>query len=374
VSTPHTLVIGAGIVGAAAVADLVRRGHAVTAADNRRDVLDRVAAGLPVTAVELDIRDGEAATRLMAEHDAVVSAVPFSFGPELARMALAARRHYLDFGGNPTVVKAQLGLHDAAVDADVALVPDCGLAPGLANVIADGMIEEATPGYVDRVAIRVGALPAQPSGPLGYALEFSAAGLINEYAEPCEVIADGAAARVEPLTGFEEVAWDGWGPLEAFHTAGGTSTMCEDHAGRVGSLDYKTLRYPGHGRIFAALRWLGFFATDAVEGVGVSPRAMLLDRLARSLPHDEPDVVLIRIEVVAAGREDTISIVARPSGGFSALARTTALPATALCDLLVRGAVRFRGAAAMHRAVTSPVLMAELDELGLETVSGSAGA
>lgn len=365
-TSPRTLVIGAGIVGSAAVWDLVRRGHEVTVADSRQETAAAVTDRHGGTPTAIDVRNRDEVTDLMAGHDATVAAVPFEFGTGLARAALRAGCHYFDFGGNPTIVKEQLTLHDAAIDRGVALVPDCGLAPGLANVIAAGMIEAAAPGFVDTVRIRVGALPAKPSGPLGYGLEFSPAGLINEYAEPCEVIEDGAAALVEPLTGMETIAWDGWGPLEAFHTAGGISTMCDDYAGRVGALDYKTLRYPGHGRIFAALRWLGMFDTNELTGVGVAPRTLLLDLLDRHLPLADPDLVLIRVGVTAGGETTTTSIVAHPAGGFSALARTTAQPATALCDLIVRGAVGFRGAAAMHRTVDSGTLLGELGALALD--------
>jgi len=366
VSGPRTLVIGAGIVGSAAVWDLVRRGHEVTVADSRREIASGVADRYGATPAMIDVLDRAEVSDLMSDHEATVAAVPFEYGTALARAALDAGCHYFDFGGNPTVVKTQLALHDAAADRHLALVPDCGLAPGLANVIAAGMIEAAALGFVDKVQLRVGALPVKPSGPLGYGLEFSSAGLINEYAEPCEVIQDGAANLVEPLTGLETVEWREWGPLEAFHTAGGTSTMCRDYAGRVGALDYKTLRYPGHCRIFAAMRWLGLFETDDLTGIGVTPRAMLLDLLDRRLPLADPDLVLIRVAVTAGGETTTNSIVARPAAGFSALARATALPATALCDLIVRGAVGFRGAAAMHRAVDSGTLLGELDALALD--------
>ena len=136
--------------------------------------------------------------------------------------------------------------------------------------------------------MRVGALPQVPLGALGYQLAFNPAGLINEYAEPCEVLEDGHHATVEPLTRFETVSWEGWGELEAFSTAGGTSTMCLTHEGRVMRLEYKTLRFPGHGHVFRVLYEIGMFdeSPHRVGTLEVAPRSVLLEALARTLPRE----------------------------------------------------------------------------------------
>ena len=367
-NTPRTLVLGAGIVGRAATWDLDRRGHAVTLADVDGDLAVANASALGVDHATADAADTAAVAALLRSHDAVVSAVPYSYGVRLASAAVAAGCHYFDFGGNPTIVKEQLRLGPSAESADVAVVPDCGLAPGVANVMAAGLIEEAGDHPIASVQIRVGCLPQHPVGTLNYQLAFYPGGLINEYAEPCEVIAGGVAATVEPLTRIEDVTWEGWGPLEAFSTAGGTSTMCQDYEGRVGELEYKTLRYPGHGAIFAAMRELGLFETEPRPVSGISPRTMLLDLLYENLPSGGPDVVLVRVEVATEAETLTMEIEDVDDGSFSALARTTAFPATALCDLIARGTVPFRGAAAMSAAAPPGPLMEELAQTGITAV------
>jgi lysine 6-dehydrogenase len=289
------------------------------------------------------------------------------FGINLARRAVAAGCHYFDFGGNPTVVKKQLQLDGLARRHEVAIVPDCGLAPGLANVLAVGLIEEAGAEEVDSVQIRVGCLPQQPRGTLQYQLAFYPGGLINEYAEPCEIIIDGKTTTVEPLTRLESLQWKGWDVLEAFATAGGTSTMCHDYEGIVGDLEYKTIRYPGHGQAFRAMLEIGLFE-DTRRTVGdweMAPRALLESLLAEHLPQDEPDVVLLRVNAEAAGVSTTLEMLDRHDGRFSALARTTAFPATALCDLVIRRDVKFMGAAAMHNVAPADLLMEELGPVGL---------
>jgi saccharopine dehydrogenase-like NADP-dependent oxidoreductase len=227
-----------------------------------------------------------------------------------------------------------------------------------------GLLLDTTPGTARSVQIRVGALPQKPVGALGYQLAFSPAGLINEYAEPCEILENGRRTSVDPLTRFETVEWDGWGPLEAFSTAGGTSTMCHDREGTVGDLEYKTLRFPGHGRILAAIREMGLFD----ESGDPSPRAVLLEALDRTLPRGEPDLVLVRVWIETDEVTRVLEIEDVHDGQFSALARTTAFPATALIDLVLRGDVTLRGVHAMPSAIHGAVLIEDLRSVGIEVV------
>ncbi len=362
-----TLVLGAGIVGSAAVWDLERRGHDVIVADADIEASRRVAHAYGARPVTIDVADEQAVRHLLETCEVVVSAVPYRYGVGVASAAVATETHYLDFGGNPTVVAEQKRLHDDAFAAGVMIVPDCGLAPGLANVLGEDLIRSADEGPIESIQLRVGALPQIPVGALGYQLAFSPAGLINEYAEPCEVIENGMYTTVEPLTRLEDVAWDRWGPLEAFSTAGGTSTMCTTHQGRVTDLEYKTLRFPGHGQTFRAMLELGLFDEMArgVSATEVAPRAVLLDSLSRSLPSGAPDLVLVRVWRRQNGVTTTVQIEDTQRGDFSALARTTAFPATALADLIANGAVHRPGVRTMSEAVVGSELLPELETVGI---------
>jgi lysine 6-dehydrogenase len=363
------VVLGAGIVGRAAAWDLLRRGYDVLVADSDPAAAEGLAAELDLDWQHADASLPDSLSPLLGGADLVISAVPYRLGLGVAAAAVDAGVHYLDFGGNPTVVASQLGLDEEARRAGVAVVPDCGLAPGLANVLAEADIAAVGPGTIDRVALRVGALPEEPVGVLGYQLAFSPEGLVNEYAEQCEVLRDGSHATVEPLTEFEEVDWAGWGPLEAFHTAGGSSSLARRWHGRVSHLDYKTLRYPGHGRVFRALFELGMFEETPrdLEGGRVSRRAVLLEALGSRLPAGSPDVVLVRTwaEATRSGTRRVAGhqLVDRHDGRFSALARTTAFPATALAHLILQG--RDAGACTMDAAVTADDLLPELAPVGI---------
>jgi len=363
-------VLGTGIVGTAAAWDLTRRGHEVVVADARSEAAAGAARLSGARAVTVDATDDAAVRRLLADCDAVVSAVPYALGVAVAEAAIASGTHYFDFGGNPTIVGKQLLLDDAARRADVAVVPDCGLAPGMADVLAVGVVAELGDGPIDEVRLRVGALPAAPTGALGYQLAFNPAGLINEYAEPCEILSDGRYATVEPLTEIEAVAWEGWGPLEAFHTAGGSSSLPRRWEGRVRDLDYKTLRFPGHCSSFRAMLEIGLFDENPQPGSGVAPRTVLLEALRQHLPAGAPDLVLVRVWAVAdrGGKRRTAGFQVEDvhDGRFSALARTTAFPATALAHLVVTGAVSTRGACTMDGALDATAMIEALTGTGIE--------
>lgn len=360
------VVLGAGIVGSAAAWDLVERGHDVLVADVDAGRARHAAAGVGARAAVVDATDQGALRRLLDAVDVVVSATHYSLGVAVAEAGIATGTHVLDFGGNPSVVARQLALGAEARQADVAVVPDCGLAPGLANVLAVAAIAALDDPSV--VRIRVGALPLRPVGALGYQLAFSPAGLVNEYAEPCEVLHDGRVTTVEPLSDLEQLDWHGT-PLEAFSTAGGTSRLAQRWAGHLDHLDYKTLRHPGHHAAFRAMYELGLFAEDA-HG---EPRATLLRALATHLPRGAPDVVLVRVTAEGrAGRTRTFEVEDHHDGRWSALARTTAFPATALADLLVTGAVTTRGVAVQHDAVAPDVLLGALARTGIVVREGGA--
>ena len=366
----ETLVLGSGIVGSAAAWDLKRRGHQVTVADADIETATRVGLLVGARAVEVDVTNGAELAPLLEAANIVVSAVPYRYGVSVATAAIDAGTHYLDFGGNPTVVSEQQRLDGAARSKGLMIVPDCGLAPGLANVLAQDLIDSADTFPIHSVQMRVGALPQIPMGALGYQLAFNAAGLINEYAEPCEVLEAGTYATIEPLTRIESIDWERWGPLEAFSTAGGTSTMCARNLGRVTNLEYKTLRFPGHVSAFRALLEMGMFDESArdVDGQTVSPRSVLIEALNTSLPSGEPDLVLVRVWRTHGDTTIGYQIEDTATDGISALARTTAFPATALAHLISQGDVLRPGVLSMSDAVLASELMPELAAVGIEAI------
>jgi lysine 6-dehydrogenase len=258
--------------------------------------------------------------------EVAVSAVPFTLNLNLAKAAVAAGAHFCDLGGNDGVVAREMKLDAAARRKGVCIVPDCGLAPGMASFLVAWGIQ----GFkkVDRVRVRVGGLPLAPDSPLNYQMVFSMGGLINEYRGFCRTLKGGRLARVRAMTGIEEIDFPGVGRLEAFNTSGGASTMPDTYRGKVGDLDYKTLRFPGHCvKMRKALRLK-------------DPGAWVL----KNVQPTGPDQVLVLVEIEGDGRRWSLSLRDVERDGFSAMQRTTGFSASIVAQLIATNRSRRKGA------------------------------
>jgi lysine 6-dehydrogenase len=387
------LVIGAGMQARAVAYDLVRQNDVeeVRIADielNRLQNLKRALRSKKVKIVVADAGDRRRMTELMKPCDVAVSCVPYFYNLGLARAAIATRTHFCDLGGNNDVVHAELALSTQAKKAGVTVVPDCGLAPGMVSILAaDGFSRLAR---TDSILIRVGGLPRKPKPPLNYALVFSANGLINEYVEPCLVLRSGRLVWREPLADVEDLTFPRpFGKLEAFNTSGGSSTLPYTFRGKVQTLDYKTIRYPGHCAKIRLLFDLGLTSMKPaqVDGVSVVPRHLLIQRMEAVLPREKDDVVLLRVEVTGKGKKDggmkrirdrgiegssgrrsvTYELVdyADRRSGLTAMERTTGFSAAIVALMLGRGQVGCAGAFTDENCVPSGAYIRELRQRGL---------
>jgi len=361
------LVLGAGRMGLGAVHDLVSQSDVdgVTVADFDASKAEQIAARYPgkVRAAQIDCNDHEAVVELMRGHASAISCVNYWLNERLARAAIEAGTNFCDLGGNNDVVDAELSLDAEARAAGINIIPDCGLAPGMVAVlVAHGATKFEK---LDEVHIRVGGLPQDPKPPLDYQLVFSVEGLINEYIEPARVIRGGTITTVESMTEIESLDFPPpFGTMEAFQTSGGTSTLVETYLGKVRVLDYKTIRYPGHCEKFKMMIDLGLCSSTLLEvdGVRVKPRRVLGELLVKNLPHDEPDVVLVRVEFAGEGRRLQYDIIDRsdPETGLSAMMRTTAFPASIVALMMARGVTTSKGALPQERCIPPEAFMQEL--------------
>ena len=162
--------------------------------------------------------------------------------------------------------------------------------------------------------------------------------------------------------------------MEAFTTSGGTSTLPETYRGRVRRLTYKTIRYPGHGKVFRALADLGLLSRDPVEvnGAPISPRALFAQVATPVLDRGVPDVVLLRLTAIGRRAGKTVRRVYQmieypdPEHGLTAMMRTTAFPATIVLLMLARGEITAKGALPQERCVDPPRFLSELRARGIE--------
>lgn len=237
------LVIGLGKVGTL-VAELLSHRFEVTGLDKTTPhyTLDY---GFDI--LTGDVTSDHLLTTLLPNFDAVVSALPYYLNQKIAEKALGHNIHYFDLTED---LKSSQHLRQMANDAQATVIPQCGLAPGFIAILG-GHLANGFDRLRD-IELRVGALPRYPNGQLAYSFTWSPAGVINEYLNDAEVIHNGERKKVPSLDGIEQINIEGR-ELEAFSTSGGLGTMCETFAGRVDTLNYKTIRYPGHGKLMRFL-------------------------------------------------------------------------------------------------------------------------
>jgi lysine 6-dehydrogenase len=383
------LVIGAGMMGTAAAYDMARSPavQSISLADNdprrAKEGVRRIESLLQlhhkadvvknkVRAVELDASDEKDATRLMRGHNAALSAVPYFFNLGLAKAAIRARCHFADLGGNNTVVRKTYALAREAANRSIALAPDCGLSPGMASILAGELVRRLSTSAgssrrqkIDALKLYVGGLPKYPKHPFQYQLVFSVEGLINEYVEPARVLKNGKVQEIEPLTEPEEFHMQGFAPMVAFHTSGGTSTMPETFAGQVGECFEKTLRYPEHYKLIRGLYDLGFFSSGKrkFKKAEVSPREMTATLFLEKLSGNEPDVCIMRIEAHQNNRVLAFEMVDYfdPKLELTAMMRTTAWPASVVLQMIASGVISKRGAVKQELDVPAEVFLREMN-------------
>ena len=371
------LVIGAGMMGSAAAYDMARspQVESVTLADlERKRVraavhrINKLLGTKKVVAANLDASQPSEAAKLMRRHSGALSAVPYFFNLGLCRAAIDSGCHFADLGGNNSVVRQEYALTKAAERKNVAVAPDCGLSPGMASILA-GELMRRVGGKADALKLYVGGLPEKPRPPFFYQLVFSVEGLINEYVEPAKILRNGKIQEIEPLTEPEDFFMDGFDPMVAFHTSGGTSTMPETFKGRVGECFEKTLRYPSTYALIRGLYDLGFFSSDKIR-VGkteVSPRALTSQLFLKKLSGNEPDVTIMRIEAHNSGCITSFTLVDRydPATKMTSMMRTTAWPASIVLQMMCSGKISKRGGIYQELDVPAQAFIEEMESRGV---------
>ncbi|HOP07444.1 MAG TPA: saccharopine dehydrogenase C-terminal domain-containing protein [candidate division Zixibacteria bacterium] len=372
-------VLGAGLMGRAAVYDLAQNDaiDEIGVFDIDESLAAEVAQkygygkGKPG---RFDAGDESAAVELLQPYDAAVSCITYRYNPGLTRAAIAAHCHLVDLGGNNDVVNSQLKMSNEAARADVIIIPDCGLAPGLMSLLAADAVSRCD--EVKSIKIRVGGLPQSPRPPLNYEMVFSAEGLINEYWEPCVILEGGFKKTVNPMSDIEDLEFDGIGALEAFNTSGGTSTLPDSYQGKVDFLDYKTIRYPGHCRLFKPMLEIGLASRQELEvgGVKVAPREVLKAVLDRNLSYGDLDMVLVRLTCEGikdgAAKKIVYEIVDRQESkeSLTAMMRTTAFPAAIIAQMAASGEITARGCYPQEKVVNPSLFIPKLKKRGINLV------
>ena len=372
------LVLGAGLQGSACAYDLLQNEEVteVRLADLHTGHLPEFLApysGKRLIPTPLDVRDHEAVAALMREADAVMSALPYYFNLDMARKAVAAGVHFCDLGGNTEIVFEQKKLDSDARAKGITVIPDCGLAPGMVNILAEYGISQFD--KVDEVKILVGGLPQHPEPPLNYQIVYSLEGVLDYYTTLSWILRDGVRTQVKALSEREIVEFPPpLGELEAFHTAGGLSTMAFRYEGKIPSMEYKTLRYPGHAAIMEAIRELGFLSQEPIEVKGgrVAPRDVAIATMGPRLtkPGAE-DLVALRVTVrgMKAGKPKAVGWELvdfyDEKHGISAMMRATGYSLSITGQMQARGDIAPKGVHTPDECVPASNYIDELRSRGV---------
>lgn len=243
---PRVLVLGAGKIGSLVACLLSQQGsYDVHLGDVTLEAPKHLVEDLGlsrVTPAVLDVQEPDTVATYLTAHpvDAIISSLPFFCNPTVAALAMKQGCHYFDLTEDVEVTNQIRTLSEGAAPA---FMPQCGLAPGFISIVTHDLMSHFE--TLDHVKMRVGALPVHPSNALKYSLTWSTDGLINEYGNLCYGIEDGRKIPLQPLEGYETIELDGL-LYEAFNTSGGLGTLADSSVGRVKTMNYKTLRYPGH--------------------------------------------------------------------------------------------------------------------------------
>ena len=373
------LVLGAGLQGSACAYDLLQNPQVsmVRLADLHFDHLPaflKPLSGPRLIPTVLDVRDREAVLAVMRESDAVMSAIPYYFNLSLAECAVQAGVHFCDLGGNTEIVFQQKALAERAAEQGVTIVPDCGVAPGMVNILAQHGISQLD--AVESVRIYVGGLPQNPEPPLNYQIVYSLEGVLDYYTTPSWVVRDGKRVHVTALSERETVDFPApVGSLEAFHTAGGLSTMAFRYEGQIPTMEYKTLRYPGHAEMMETIRALGLLDLDAVDvkGTKVVPRDVFVSVVGSKLTKPRgKDLLALRVTVAgtkdgkAASRRFDLIDNYDETRGISAMMRTTGYSLSITGQMQASGQVTPPGVWTPDECIPAELYIAELRKRGMD--------
>jgi saccharopine dehydrogenase (NAD+, L-lysine-forming) len=336
-------VLGLGKVGTLAATLLGESGFEVTGFDSR------ARSSVPFATATADFGSPVATKAALAPFEAVLSCLPYHLNAGVAKAAHGLGIHYFDLTEDVPTTKAIIELSTTSTGI---MAPQCGLAPGLVGIVGADLARQFD--HCRAIRMRVGALPRNPTGLMGYAFNWSPEGVVNEYLNDCEVIEEGQHKWVSPMEWIETLYIDGI-KLEAFTTSGGLGTMCETFLGKVDNIDYKTIRYPGHVQL------MNFFFHELLMR---ERRVLAGEILTHAKPPVDDDVVYIHVSAEGSvegqlRRKEFVRAyhpIAAAGARRTAIAWTTSASAVSVIELVRDGRLPAKGFLKQEEIPLAPFL------------------
>ncbi|HLQ71092.1 MAG TPA: saccharopine dehydrogenase C-terminal domain-containing protein [Bacillota bacterium] len=368
-------VLGSGLMGKEAARDLVSSngvqevGLADIELERAQQVVDQLGSA-KLTAYQVNAKDEEDLANYMRQFDVIINALFYSFNEIVAETAIKVGVNSVDLGGHiGHITDKVLDLKDKAEAAGVTLIPDLGVAPGMINILSGygvGKLDNA-----DSIKLYVGGIPVRPEPPFEYNHVFSMEGVFDHYTDPALIIRDGVKQEITSLTEVERVHFEKFGPMEAFHTSGGTSTLSISYP-YLNTLEYKTVRYPGHAEKFKLLVDLNLTRKDYevdMNGEKVNPREVLLKVLDPIVELGEKDdAVLLRVIVSGEknGQPESYSYEMTTykdrETQVTAMARATANTISVVAQMIGNGSISKPGVYPPEQIVPGELYIAEMEK------------
>ena len=355
-------VIGAGAIGSAVAHELIEREDVVQV--QICDARSRTLQGLhdevkspKLRSFQVDVRDINVLEPIIRGSACVIGCAAPEINPFLAEACVGVGSHFCDLGGNDELVRRELGLDEKARKKSIWIVPNCGLAPGLLNILCLHGIEQFD--SVEAAHLRVGDVPLHPEPPFNFRISWSAERVLDDYIQPALVIENGKVRSVEALTGDEEIHFpEPFGRMEAFSAASGLTLLAEEIAGKVKQLDYKTVRWPGHASQMRFLLGLGFGENRHIDvRTHLTFRDVLVRKLKERLGGSYDDAVLLRVLLKGkkGGKKKTLvyEMIDRYDSvkKRTAMKRCTSIPTATVAYMIASGRVAGGGASPPEKIV-----------------------
>ncbi|MFG6149196.1 saccharopine dehydrogenase family protein [Halobacillus sp. B23F22_1] len=371
-------VLGSGLMGKEAARDLVQSNGVkmVGLADldvKRAEAVCQSISSSKIQAFKVDAGNEVELAAFLKSYDVVINALFYSFNEIVAQTAIKVGVSSVDLGGHiGHITDRVLDLHKKAKAAEVTIIPDLGVAPGMINILSGYGVSKLD--ELNSIRLFVGGIPVHPEPPLEYNHVFSMEGLMDHYTDPSTIIRGGKLQEVDSLSEVERLYFDRFGPLEAFHTSGGTSTLLKSYPS-IDTLEYKTIRYPGHAEKMKLLVDLKLTRNDyevEIDGVKVKPREVLLKAIDPIVSlKDKDDAVLLRVCVggMKDGKNTTYQyeMVTYKDrlNQVTAMARATANTISVVAQMIGQQAITKKGVFPPEQAVPGDLYIAEMAKRGV---------
>lgn len=370
-------VIGAGTIGSAVVHALHKHPDVsqIRVCDTRPGTLEALQEAVSdhkIRTHEVDARNLSALRPLLHNAKVLVNCIASEMSPLLAQLAIEGGLHFCDLGGYVSSTQAVIQMHDQAEKSGVWLLPNCGLAPGLVNILMMDGIQQFD--EVEDCLLRVGTVPHHPNPPLNFASFFSAEKLIEEYTEPTSEIIDGEYRTAEPLTGITTIeVGEPFGVMESFYASGVLGETAPKLVGKVRNLNFKAIRYPNHASQMSFMLALGFAEKRLVDvGTHLTYRDILARRIRQRLSGSPDDAVLLRVLINGRvnGQDKALlyemTEIHNDGDDMTAVKRCIGASVGILAAMLANGEVEGTGASTPEFVIPTKRFLEQLRMYGLE--------